>query len=472
MLVEINHLGAIDHASIDVKPLTVFIGKNNTGKTWAATTICGIFDSVVHDQHTVALMGGKLEEEYPPIETAFNELMEWGSFKFDLIRFFEEYGLKYHQNICKYSDKWINISLGTRQPLFDDFTMQLVFSDEDLNSGKSILLDRKLESSLPPAPGKEGLIQVMKETGSPIIYFNFAPNRTPDELPPEKIRYLIYYYILDKLRWAICNNIAYLPAERTGLMALMDSLRVNAVKDYSKAQNIDQLEEDPFHFSIPALPIVDLIGTLSHLKIPDIFKRITSRRKIAGHEDIAELSGILEREVLGGQFELEVHENRLTQSWIYRDTQAKETKLEMSVTSSTVKDLAPLVLYLRYLLKPRDLLLIDEPEMNLHPENQARFMELLVMMVNAGINIIIVTHSPYMVHHLENLIKASGNTEIDRIMDRFYLNDKRAFISADKVSVYFFGEAGTRQINDEKGNIDLSTFSKVGEDLAEIYFDV
>jgi predicted ATPase len=34
MKVEICHLGVINSASIELKPLTVFIGENSTGKTW------------------------------------------------------------------------------------------------------------------------------------------------------------------------------------------------------------------------------------------------------------------------------------------------------------------------------------------------------------------------------------------------------------------------------------------------------
>ena len=46
----------------------------------------------------------------------------------------------------------------------------------------------------------------------------------------------------------------------------------------------------------------------------------------------------------------------------------------MTVSSSMVKELAPLVLYLRYLAKPDELVIIDEPEMNLHPAAQVQII--------------------------------------------------------------------------------------------------
>jgi len=49
-------------------------------------------------------------------------------------------------------------------------------------------------------------------------------------------------------------------------------------------------------------------------------------------------------------------------------------KLEIPLVSSMIKELAPLVLYLRYLAEPNDWIIIDEPEMNLHPKRKCLFI--------------------------------------------------------------------------------------------------
>ena len=41
-------------------------------------------------------------------------------------------------------------------------------------------------------------------------------------------------------------------------------------------------------------------------------------------------------------------------------------------------------------LEPGDWLIIDEPEINLHPEAQARFTEFLAMLVNADLQILLL----------------------------------------------------------------------------------
>lgn len=46
MKVTIQNLGAIQHAELDLKPLTILIGPNNAGKTWMAYTLAGILDSM------------------------------------------------------------------------------------------------------------------------------------------------------------------------------------------------------------------------------------------------------------------------------------------------------------------------------------------------------------------------------------------------------------------------------------------
>ncbi|TMC17670.1 MAG: hypothetical protein E6J34_18270 [Chloroflexi bacterium] len=43
MKVTISHLGAISEANIDLKPLTIFVGPNNAGKTWLAYTLASLF---------------------------------------------------------------------------------------------------------------------------------------------------------------------------------------------------------------------------------------------------------------------------------------------------------------------------------------------------------------------------------------------------------------------------------------------
>ena len=146
--------------------------------------------------------------------------------------------------------------------------------------------------------------------------------------------------------------------------------------------------------------------------------------------------------------------------------------LEIAIASSMVKELSPLVLYLRYLVLPDELLIIDEPEMNLHPEAQAKITEFLAMLVNAGINVLVTTHSPDVVDHLANLLKAAEKTDEEKeaVRDEFYLQRTDAFITKDKVSVYLIDDGSAKNALDEDGVIQWNTFGDVSDRISEIYF--
>ena len=51
--------------------------------------------------------------------------------------------------------------------------------------------------------------------------------------------------------------------------------------------------------------------------------------------------------------------------------------LPLMNTSSMVSELAPVVLYLRHIVQPGDVLIIEEPESHLHPAMQVEFIRQL-----------------------------------------------------------------------------------------------
>jgi predicted ATPase len=177
------------------------------------------------------------------------------------------------------------------------------------------------------------------------------------------------------------------------------------------------------------------------------------------------LADFLEKEILQGTVGFETSE--LRKELLFQPKES--TKLEMPIVSSMVKELAPLVLCLRYLVEPNELLIIDEPEMNLHPAAQVEIAEFLAMLVNAGLHVLITTHSPYIVDHLANLMQAAKHEDPDSIKEMFYLERTDAFISQEKVSVYLFEDGTAKNIISEEGTINWETFGQVSDDVSRIY---
>jgi len=136
-----------------------------------------------------------------------------------------------------------------------------------------------------------------------------------------------------------------------------------------------------------------------------------------------------------------------------------------------VKDNTPLVLYLRYLAKFNDLILIDEPEMNLHPRAQAKLIEFLSILVHNGLNVVITTHSPYIVDHLINLMQAETLQDKESICERFYLRSSDAFIPKEDVSVYLFEKKKVQNILSSEGRINWETFSRVSDEIMDLFIE-
>ncbi|VVM22455.1 hypothetical protein BSPWISOXPB_6696 [uncultured Gammaproteobacteria bacterium] len=78
-----------------------------------------------------------------------------------------------------------------------------------------------------------------------------------------------------------------------------------------------------------------------------------------------------------------------------------------------MRSLLDLGFYMKHIAKPNDLLIIDEPELNLHPENQRLITQVLANLVNIGIKVFITTHSDYIIKEFSTLIMLNADSEND-----------------------------------------------------------
>jgi len=120
------------------------------------------------------------------------------------------------------------------------------------------------------------------------------------------------------------------------------------------------------------------------------------------------------------------------------------------------------VFYLEHLAKEGETLIIDEPELNLHPDNQRKIARILTMIANRGIKVIVSTHSDYFVREINNLIMLKDDFKSKpEIMQKYGYNEKM-LISEKKVSAYLFDDNSIKlmEINNKEGII-ANTFDDV-----------
>lgn len=117
---------------------------------------------------------------------------------------------------------------------------------------------------------------------------------------------------------------------------------------------------------------------------------------------------------------------------------SEENELGFNESSSAIKTLAPLVFYLRHSAGQFNLLFVDEPELNLHPKNQILLAKIFVKMINAGLRLVISTHSDYIIREINNMIMADRlNKAGDNTITKMGY-DESLCLAQDKLAPYLF----------------------------------
>jgi predicted ATPase len=239
----------------------------------------------------------------------------------------------------------------------------------------------------------------------------------------------------------------YLPAARSGLLQIHKGLIDKMVKKSSS-----------FEIERPELP--RLAGVVSNF-ISTINNLPNEKTKLYN------LVSRFEQEMIRGEI---VNRNvEATGSneikYIY-----KNRDIPLHRVSSTVSELAPIILYLKYIIKPGSMLIIEEPEAHLHPANQRILARLLVNLIRRGIKITITTHSPYLLEQLSRFIMLSRIEPDKRITRHRY--DKDDFLKPEEVGVYLFKNSKNDMFKIESLNITdegipQDEFVKIDEILYE-----
>lgn len=129
--IHIKRLGAVDEAEIKLKPLTVFVGENSTGKTYSAYLISYIFSTYSFDKYRELIKANK-SEKFPEIEEVLINLNKKGIALFDLKTFISKNSKKYFDIIChEIVEKNFTDFLASDTILFDDFNVDLDMENFD-----------------------------------------------------------------------------------------------------------------------------------------------------------------------------------------------------------------------------------------------------------------------------------------------------------------------------------------------------
>lgn len=198
---------------------------------------------------------------------------------------------------------------------------------------------------------------------------------------------------IKKLRELICEEMSPLASYQQLFIPAGRSFFANIQKNIFSFLN-DNRSFDPFFIEF---------GSFYEI-MKERYKDIDNEKKDTGFEEIAS-------QILSSKYHREKEKDFL----IHADNR----KVNLSNASSGQQETLPLIIILRTLnminLKPGTTIYIEEPEAHLFPDAQKRIVQLLARTLNnkkANFQIIITTHSPYLLSSFNILLQAGRLTEL------------------------------------------------------------
>lgn len=404
MKFQISNLGAIDHAEVELGNLTLICGENNSGKTYVTYSIYGFLQFWHEDFH-------------PTIpDTLLMEIRDHGDAEFSL----EPYVNNPAEILAEACREY-----RTRLPqVFATFAVRL---KDTVFAAFAKSVDGILEDSFERLYriGEADFV-VSKASGSLVLQTIVVSDSSRRvRISPAISRRIIGEVIKDTVFSGTIPRAFIITAERTGA-----ALFSRALSNGYQGQTEESISVEEEHESISSSErIADYPLPIKHnIQFADCHEfHLRNRIGFLGTEKHILLDF---EDLLGGVFTLD-EEDRFV--YVPRATQVS---LRPQETSSSVKSLTDLGVYLACLAKPNDLLIIDEPELSLHPRNQRRIARLLARIVNAGIRLLITTHSDYIVKELNLLLLMHQEDERTQLIAEQERYHKSETLSVDAVKVY------------------------------------
>ena len=456
MKIKLWNLGSIKEAEVDLRPLTVIIGPNNSNKTYIAYSIYGLYQLVSLNFY---------DEILEKIE--FTTQADHWSLKIDR-RFYDVIS----EIVQKSASEFSGIKL---QSFFQDssgkifektkFSIEIKISEDDIKRAiEEVLADTIL-----------GIEKIERSDNNSEILFYWEKRN--EEHTDFLSSIVIDTFISTVVKFSF-SDILPLPAERNAFIntyKMLANRRYKLLKENQRELLIQRRinqdrqlellkEQGDIRYPQPVEDFLDFLTDIELENKPDpIAKNKNDFQKLAD------------------QIEKYIQNNNKT---IFKKTKFVGREIKVSVkrsleidlynASSSIKQLAPLLLYLRYRAKSGDFLVIDEPEMNLHPESQVKLLESLAILVNLGVRILLTTHSPYLMAHLNNIV--NGNHQNPELLAEqaklLYLQDSRGFLKMEQVSAYEIKNNKLLSLHDPEYGIRWDTLSDVSVDIQQKFFAI
>ena len=462
---QIRDFGPIKKGVIALRPLTIFIGPSNTGKSYAAMLAHSIISS------SRGTFRRHLAPAIIPDQTgAMNKLSK--DMRNMLLALTPEETRKCPPAMASQIMRLCRHGLGARlkseielnfaSPLRDIVRHKAGrFSVTLENGGKRVMTYGGGRLTPGPVPEIDIVFQLteiddgagyLKVTNPDDKKIHCRVNRDliASEIGlgmSERLYQLIEEKIVPRMIPGLPVSSVYFPAARTGILQAHRTISSAIVRSapYGGTEDIQAPR---------------LSGVVS-----DFVSAIIDMYPVRG--PYFDIGSKMEHDVLDGSVNLMYFDQRSFPELVY--THLGED-VPVHRASSTVSELAPLTLFLKHRIGGSSMLVVEEPEAHLHPSNQLRLAGHMVKLVRSGVNVMITTHSATLFEAIGQYLEVSAMSPEDR---KRTLGADDLYLCADEVAPHLFalGEKGGSTAKkiavSSKDGISQDEFIKADQLLSE-----
>lgn len=430
-----ENFGFIDHGTLELGDLTIISGPNNVGKTYISYAM--------HGWGLEAYQFDAFDIPDALLEKLYND----GVITIDLSTYAENLP-QYLESISQAFNNKIASFFSVHERFFDKTKVAVL--------PEGLYCDFKEEINNTIHVGTNNEIVYRKPQNSKelsIAYISKNNENSKDSIPKFMLLSFIKQIIKVCLITPLFKPTFPITSERTGVTLFQKQLDHSLSLGSSSSDfnaPLNNTRASLFNYVEPIIYNLNLTRSFETISKQKSF--ISSEPKYQGLLDA--LSDLMKGTC-------KVINNHLV--YISRvDPTREDVHIPIHMASSSIKSLALIELYIRSISRKGDVLLIDEPELNLHLNNQAKMAGIIARLVNAGVKVLITTHSDTILREINNRIMLSLDVnDKDRIMHDANISHDE-ILSASSVRAYYMNSNHIlQQAQINKYGIDFTEMDEI-----------
>lgn len=403
-IVHVKKFGKIEQADVEVAPMTLFVGDNNSGKSYLMTFIYGLlnvrfyFENYLFYEESVVfknccrILDNMIPKEHE-IQKYTLSCEEIGQFQQLINQILDDNKKKFILNL--FNREMTIDELNIEFPNGMNVTLEVELDIDEENNEECVLLNQRVGRS-------------HKAVG-------YRVSRGKVRSGATGYRFLLSFIMQSMLDGGLgnrqMNKRVYLPTTRTGFLLTYKTLIGSAVQEKFTLQ-----ENDKNLLTKPNSDFLKELGSMDTTKEMERFQSVIA---------------FIEEHVINGH----VSVSRTPVPDLAYIPEGLNQKLPLYVTSGVVTEMTPLLLFLKYV--DMGTLLFEEPEISLHLQLQWQVARVLIRLSNMGLPVFVTTHSDLIIRHINNMIKANEMENRETFLGQSEYG-KDDLLSREDIRVYQF----------------------------------